>query len=140
MRSRTDYCYDDCSTVIYKVSSCELCNTKYPDQVNLNGVKYEIFKVDRPKDMPYMILEVLGMPDGKNLKVLGVPRDRLLVLGRSDDCDLEINDQSISNRHARIFYSNIINEFILKDFKSKFGTLKVIQKPLKVRRDKPTYV
>ena len=112
--------------MIYKVSTCELCKSKYPDQININGTKYEIFKVDRPRESPYMILEVLGMPDGKNLKVLAVPRDRVIVLGRSEECDLEINDQSISNQHSKIFYSSIINEFILQDYKSKFGTLKVI--------------
>jgi len=48
---------------------------KYPDQVNIHGHKFEIFKVllfakslklefkvDRPKNIPYLILEVLGMP------------------------------------------------------------------------------
>ena len=95
-RSRTNYSFEDCTTTIYKISSCELCNTKYPDQVNLNGEKYEIFKVDRPKDIPYLILEVLGMPEGKNLKIIGVPRDKVVYLGRSDRCDLIINDQSIS--------------------------------------------
>ena len=30
-RSRTDYSFEDCTTTIYKISSCELCNTKYPD-------------------------------------------------------------------------------------------------------------
>lgn len=91
-RARTDYSYDFCSTTIYKVSDCELCNTKYPDQVNLNGEKYDIFEVERPIDMPYLILEVLGMPEGKNLKVIGVPRETVIVIGRSDVSDLVIND------------------------------------------------
>ena len=91
-RSRTDYSFEDCTTTIYKINICELCNTKYPDQVNLNGEKYEIFKVDRPKDIPYLILEVLGMPEGKNLKIIGVPRDKVIVLGRGESSDLIIND------------------------------------------------
>lgn len=76
--------------------------------------------------MPYLILEVLGMPEGKNLKIIGVPRDKVIVLGRGESSDLIINDQSISQKHARIFYSAYINKFILKDYNSKFGTLKVI--------------
>ena len=91
-RSRTDYSFEECTTTIYKISSCELCNTKYPDQVNLNGEKYEIFKVDRPEEMPYLILEVLGMPEGKNLKIIGVPREKVVILGRSEKSDLIIND------------------------------------------------
>ena len=91
-RSKTDYPYEECTTTIYKVSSCELCKARYPDQVNLNGEKYEIFYVERPRDIPYLILEVLGMPEGKNIKIIGVPRDRVIVLGRSEKSDLIIND------------------------------------------------
>ena len=91
-RSRTEYQYDDCATTIYKISSCELCNTKYPDKINIKGEIYEIFKVSRPLNYPYLLLEVLGMPDGKNLKLITVPRDKVVVLGRSEDCDLVIND------------------------------------------------
>ena len=42
-RSKTDYPYQECTTTIYKVSSCELCMARYPDQVNIRGHKYEIF-------------------------------------------------------------------------------------------------
>ena len=82
--------------------------------------------MDRPTDIPYLILEVLGMPEGKNLKIIGIPRDKVVTLGRSERSDLIINDQSISQRHALIFYSCLLNKFILQDHYSKFGTLKVI--------------
>ena len=91
-RSRFDYDQQESLTTIYKISSCELCNTKYPDQVNINGEKYEIFEIERPKDIPYLVLEVLGMPEAKNIKVIGVPRDRVVTLGRSERSDLMIND------------------------------------------------
>ena len=42
--------------------------------------------------MPYLILEVLGMPEGKNLKIIGVPREKVVILGRSEKSDLIIND------------------------------------------------
>jgi len=60
---------------IYKVSKCELCQTAYPDQVLLDGRKYEIYEIDRPKDNHYLVMEVLGMPSGKNLQVLKIPND-----------------------------------------------------------------
>lgn len=72
------------------------------------------------------MLEVLGMPEAKNIKIISVPRDRVVKLGRSERSDLMINDQSISNSHSKIFYSSLINKFILQDFQSKYGTLKVI--------------
>lgn len=67
------------------------------------------------------------MPEGKNLKMIGVRRDRVVTMGRSERSDLIINDQSISQQHAMIFYSSLLNKFILQDHDSKFGTLKVIQ-------------
>jgi len=60
--------------------------------VNINGEKYDIFQVKRPDQMQYLILEVLGMPQGKNLKVIGVPREKVVVIGRGEDSDLIIND------------------------------------------------
>ena len=60
------------------------------------------------------------------MKIIGVPREKVVILGRSEKSDLIINDQSISQRHAKIFYSTTINKFILQDYESKFGTLKVI--------------
>ena len=32
------------------------------------------------------------MPEAKNIKVIGVQRDRVVTLGRSDTSDLMIND------------------------------------------------
>lgn len=80
------------------------------------------------------------MPEGKNLKLIGVQRDRVITMGRSDRSDLIINDQSISQRHALIFYSSLLNKFILQDNESKFGTLKVIQQPLKIEPGVHTYI
>ena len=65
---------------------------KYPDQVKIHGHKFEIFKVERPKNIPYLILEVLGMPEGKKIKIIGVPRQKVIILGRNETCDLIIND------------------------------------------------
>lgn len=80
----TDYAYGYCTTRIFKINSCELCKTKYPDAVNMNGHKYEIFNVQRPKDRPYLLLEVLGMLEGKNIKIIGIQPDTITVLGRDE--------------------------------------------------------
>ena len=85
-------------------------------------------------------LEVLGMPEAKNIKVIGVPRDKVVTLGRSERSDLMINDQSISNRHSKIFFSSLINKFVLQDYESKYGTLKVIQQPQPIEPGRKLYV
>lgn len=134
-RSRLEFAYEECTTTIYKTSSCELCKAKYPDQISIHGQKYEIFEIKRPKDVPYLILEVLGMPEGKNIKVIGVHPGQVIVMGRGEGCELIINDQSISLRHAKIMYSTFTKQFLIQDYGSKFGTLKVIQKPVHIPRD-----
>ena len=90
--------------------------------------------------MPYLVLEVLGMPEAKNIKVIGVPRDKVVTLGRSERSDLMINDQSISNRHSKIFFSSLINKFVLQDYDSKYGTLKIIQQPQLIEPGRKLYV
>ena len=139
-RSRMDYEQLESVTTIYRVSSCELCSTKYPDIINYGGQKYEIFKVDKPQDIPYLILEVLGMAEGKNFKIIGVPRDKVIVIGRHESCEIIVNDQSISQRHSKIFYSSLLNKFILQDLDSKYGTLKVIMTPLKIEPGRLEFV
>ena len=55
------------------MNKCELCQTTFPDQVLLEGRKVEIYEFERPKDNHYMVLEVMGMPTGKNIQVLTIP-------------------------------------------------------------------
>lgn len=85
-----------CDNYIFKVSACEICSAIYPDQVVINGQKYDLYEMERPKFDPYLIMEVVGMPVGKNIKLIKVMRDLTISLGRSEDCDVRINDASIS--------------------------------------------
>jgi pSer/pThr/pTyr-binding forkhead associated (FHA) protein len=48
--------------------------------------------------------------DGNSLKV-----------GRGHNCEMRVNDISVSRVHADVRFEN--NKFYLKDLKSKFGTL-----------------
>ena len=44
-----------------------------------------------------------------------------LKVGRGHQCEMRVNDISVSRIHAEIRFEN--NKFYLKDLKSKFGTL-----------------
>ena len=77
-------------------SSCEICKAIYPDKISVNGRDYELFNVDRPKENDYLILSVIGLSSGKNIQVLEFPPGVTLTVGRNRDCDMQINDASIS--------------------------------------------
>jgi predicted component of type VI protein secretion system len=44
-----------------------------------------------------------------------------LKVGRGHQCEMRVNDISVSRVHAEVRFEN--NKFYLKDLKSKFGTL-----------------
>lgn len=115
-----------CDNYIYKVNSCEICSGIYPDQVVIEGHKYDLYDLKRPFSDPYLIMEVIGMPNGKNIKLVKVSNDFTITLGRADDSDVRINDASISQRHASLRFDRSIQEFVLQDEYSKFGSLLLI--------------
>ena len=55
-----------------------------------------------PEEEPYILMEVIGMPVGKNLKVIKVKEDFTLSIGRDEECDIRINDSTVSYKHATI--------------------------------------
>lgn len=53
--------------------------------------------------------------------------DEVLIIGRSDDCDIQIDDQSVSSKHARLvveadpYLDNSVSVY-LEDLRSTNGT------------------
>ena len=91
-----------CDNYIFKVNACELCKAIYPDQVLIDGHKYDIYDIERPETDPYLIMEVVGMPVGKNIKLIKIGKDFNISLGRGEDSDVRVNDSSISQKHASL--------------------------------------
>ena len=58
--------------------------------------------------------------------------DAPLLIGRSTDTDVKINDISVSRKHAVIDMFN--SNFYLKDCNSKFGTLVMLKKPFVITK------
>jgi hypothetical protein len=57
-------------------------------------------------------------------------------IGRGKDVDLKVSDISVSRVHASIFCDNI-GHIHLKDERSKFGTLALVRRPIKLLEYKP---
>lgn len=70
----------------------------------------------------------------KSIQVITLENEEKVVLGRGHETDVRINDISVSRTHSMIVLSD--SKIILKDLKSKFGTLVLMQDEVKVE-DKP---
>lgn len=57
----------------------------------------------------------------RNLHLIFSNEGAPLKVGRGHQCEMRVNDISVSRIHAEIRFEN--NKFYIKDLKSKFGTL-----------------
>ena len=100
---------------------------------------FPIFSFDKPKKHNYIIIEVLGMPAGKNFSVIKIPDDYNLEIGRSGS-EMNVPDVSVSKKQATLRYDVTIGELVLQDLESKYGTHIMIQRPIPLRKSKPIYI
>jgi len=117
-----------------KSFNCEICKTPYPLRIRSSNTFYDIIDYTRPVDKNYIILESLNqLKDNNNYKsiqVITLEENEKIVMGRGHETDVRINDISVSRTHAVISLSN--NKIFIRDLKSKFGTLVLIQEELEI--------
>ena len=126
-----------------KSFNCEICKTPYPFKFKLSSdttKTFELIDLQKPSpDTDYIILESLNqMKENCNIKsihVIQLNGDELII-GRGHESDVRINDISVSRSHAKLKYDPKEGTLLLRDLKSKFGTLILIKKPLKIKTDK----
>lgn len=123
---------------IYKKSQCEVCGSMYPDMVEVKGKLHQIFEFKKPKNSNYIVIEVLGMPVGKNFSVVKIPDNYIIEVGRSN-AELSIPDVSVSKKQATLKYDLSINELVLTDFNSKYGTHILVQRPIELQLNQPMF-
>mmetsp|Transcript_29153 Transcript_29153/g.21696 ORF Transcript_29153/g.21696 Transcript_29153/m.21696 type:complete len:112 (+) Transcript_29153:1422-1757(+) len=75
------------------------------------------------------------MPVGKTLHVISLYSNRNLRMGRGHDADVRIADISVSRYHAILKFDEDRRAIVLQDHNSKFGTLRLIQRPKRVKFD-----
>jgi hypothetical protein len=98
-----------------------------------------LIDIIRPNNKNYIILESLNqLKDNNNLKSIHVIvlEDQKITLGRGHESDVRINDISVSRTHAVLIFNQSTGRLCLRDLKSKFGTLALLKREIKVKEKK----
>ena len=126
-----------------KSFNCEICKTPYPFRFKIIGRDdtFDLIDIERPTDKNYIILESLNqVKDNSNIKsihVINLNNDNESIsVGRGHESDVRINDISVSRSHAVLRYSKETGRLLLRDLKSKFGTLILFKRPLEIKKKK----
>jgi hypothetical protein len=121
-----------CVTYCWKNFQCDVCKVALPMSVEYGGEAY-----DTIPDLAESQTKCIVLQDYRQhkyriivhvLKYAQIP----IIIGRSTDSDLKINDISVSRSHACIELFN--NNFYIKDNSSKFGTLIVQKRPIIINK------
>ena len=107
-----------------KSFNCEICKMPYPLKFELNNNYHSLIDINIPSG-DYMVMESLNQTKDncnyKSIHIIKVNRGEKILLGRGHDCDIRINDISVSRKHAYLEFND--STVVLKDLYSKFGTL-----------------
>mmetsp|Transcript_34470 Transcript_34470/g.60498 ORF Transcript_34470/g.60498 Transcript_34470/m.60498 type:complete len:420 (-) Transcript_34470:871-2130(-) len=117
------------SSFYWKTLQCELCKEALSSLVRVNDRDFDLLEVPKP-ETPFIILEDMrrDLRHERCLHVTALIDSTPVYLGRSHESEIRISDISVSRRHASIRFED--SSYILEDFKSKFGTLIRMRRPL----------
>ena len=126
-------------TYYVKGFNCEICKVPYPFRFHLPGIEkpFELLDIQKPSSGHYIILESLNtMIENFNYKEVHVIQlnDFELIVGRGDNSDIKINDISISEKHALLKFDKYDGSLLLRDLRSRLGTLVLVRKPLEIQK------
>ena len=124
---------------LFSSFNCKICKTPYPYKFKIKNNKinkiYNLIDIDKPENENYLVLESLDqIKENNNIKLINVItlNEENYIIGRGKECDIKINDISVSRVHAILHFNMIRKLLLLRDLKSKFGTLVLIKKPIKI--------
>ena len=107
---------------------CEICKTFLPDFYKKDGILYEICEF-HTNYKSYISLETIlsGKYQTKVIYVINLEADNgvIYTIGREHNCDICVNDITISRLHAGLLVNN--NKIYLRDERAKFGTSVLVQ-------------
>ena len=119
--------------------NCEICKTPYPFRfkINNNDKIFNLIDIEKPINTNYIILESLNqIKENCNIKsihIISLINNDDIYIGRGHDCDVRIKDISVSRYHAKLQFNINDKTLLIKDLKSKFGTLLLIKTPFEIK-------
>lgn len=93
-----------------------------------------MLKISRPLESYLMLESLTNIRENNNVKnihIVKLEEGREYSVGRAHDCDIRINDISVSRQHAKIVFSE--GKLFIKDEESKFGTLVLLSENTKLK-------
>ena len=116
---------------------CELCKTKFPDYININGKLFNLsfYKTSFKKFLIFESLQIENS-DKKFIHILSFDQTNKIIIGRANECDISFPEISVSRHHCFIHYDEKKECLYLEDNSSRFGSLILIQNPLLLMIDK----
>ena len=120
-----------CKIYYLNTIECELCKEKFPDYIRHEERIYSLSEIDDNEYNDYDYISLYSMsPDKQNNKYKFYAKfddKKELLIGRGNECDLILNDITVSRIHSKLIIKD--NNVFIKDMDSKFGTLILIQNP-----------
>ena len=114
----------------------------YPYQFKINEKIFNVLDIEPSKGSDYLLLKSIENKNYFNIMMLIHVielNEEIIKIGRSyidADNDVIIEDPSVSKEHAIIKYNKENGSLMLKNNKSKYGTLVLIKKSLKINEKK----
>lgn len=145
--------YPHVTTYYWKDLTCELCKVQLPEAITVQGKEIsckfifqnqnrnkilnfylgnKLLDYQVPKGAKYCVLETYSHSDERSriIHVLDFGLTPTLTVGRCRESNLKIPDNSVSRLHSEIISYG--SKFYHMDLQSKFGTLRIFRKPLKI--------
>ncbi|CAI2383518.1 unnamed protein product [Moneuplotes crassus] len=127
--------------VIFTTTKCELCQYDFPMRMKKGQEIIELLSYYKPKAPNYFVLEAL-MPEEvfeDNIKVYHTfefKEKTKISLGRKKETTCKISDLSVSKFQCN-FHLIEDSKIFVEDTNSKYGTLVLMKKPIKIKIGDP---
>lgn len=104
---------------------CELCGSRFPNQVEISNKIIKIVDIDRHITRPHVIISVFRINSEEIVSYYMFEFDkndeRVMRVGRTTNNEIQLRDPSVSDLHAQLWWSK--GKIFLIDENSEHGTM-----------------